>query len=283
MKFTAVLSVGALALAVFADATVRMVASPDGREPSDYVPAMLSNGRLNVFMDYRLAVSTGSKALSKKHLQPGLYWEGRRLGDNPGTASRFGYPLLPQGAFRTRLVVDGAEQSAPTRWRQTLDLRRALTTTEGEYTNGVKLVGEAFVAQTRNVVAVRQTVVNGAAEPRTVTLGLVYTAPWHERIQGAWHVAKEKGCATWKMTAYGRFVTKETITVQGAGGPVPEAKAVGLDGLVQHTVTLASGERRTADWFVVFDDDLARKLPAVTPAPGAPTPAFFFRGKPLAD
>lgn len=276
----------ALALGAGADATVRTVVSKDGAEPAGYVPAMLSNGRLNVFMDYRLAVSTGSKALSKKHLQPGLYWEGRRLGDNPGTASRFGYPLLPQGAFRTRLVVDGAEQSAPTRWRQTLDLRRALTTTEGEYTNGVKLVGEAFVAQTRNVVAVRQTVVNGAAEPRTVTLGLAYTTPWHERIQGAWHVAKEKGCATWKMTAYGRFVTKETITVQGAGGPVPEAKAVGLDGLVQHTVTLAPGERRTADWFVAFDDDLARKLPAVTPAPAPVTPLSTYaalRAEHIAD
>ena len=121
-------------------------------------------------------------------------------------------------------------------------------------------MGEAFVAKQRNVVAVRQTVANTSGEPRTVTLGLAYTAPWHERIQGAWHVVKEKGCATWKMTAYGRFVTKETITVQGAGGPVPEAKAVGLDGLVQHTVTLAPGERRTADWFVAFDDDLARTL-----------------------
>ena len=260
----------ALVLGAGADATVRTVVSEDGAEPAGYVPAMLSNGRLNVFMDYRLAVSTGNKVLSKKHLQPSIFWEGRRLGDNPGTASRFGYPLLPQGAFRTRLVVDGAEQSAPTRWRQTLDLRRALTTTEGEYTNGVRLVGEAFVAQTRNVVAVRQTVVNGSAMPRTVTFGLAYTAPWHERIQGAWRV--EKGGAVWKMTAYGRFVTKETITVRSADGSVPEAKAVGLDGLVQHTVALAPGERRTADWFVVFDDDLARKLPSVTPAPAPKTP-----------
>ena len=286
MRRVVLWAVAAVAMGVWADVTVRTVTSKDGVEPTDYVPAMLSNGRLNVFMDYRLGIAPGSKALQKKRLSPGIFWEGRRLVDNTGAASRFGYQLLPQGSFRTRLVVDGTEQSTPTAWTQSLDLRRALTTTEGTYAGGVKLVGEAFVAKRRNVVAVRQTVANTSGEPRTVTLGLAYTAPWHERIQGAWHVAKEKGCATWKMTAYGRFVTKETITVQGAGGPVPEAKAVGLDGLVQHTVTLAPGERRTADWFVAFEDDLARKLPAVTPAPAPSTPLSTYaalRAEHIAD
>lgn len=257
-------------LAPGADATVRTVVSQDGAAPAGYAPAMLSNGRLNVFMDYRLSVATGSKAYAKKRLQPGLYWEGRRLVDNPGAASRFGYGLLPQGAFRTRLVVDGAEQAAPTRWRQTLDLRRALMTTEGAYAGGVTLEGEAFVAKTRNVVAVRQTVVNGAAAPRTVTFGLAYAAPRHERIQGAWQV--EDGRATWRMTAFGRFVTRETIALRRADGGAAEAKTVGGDGLVQETATLAPGARRTATWFVVFDDDLARRLKAVTPAPAPKTP-----------
>ena len=43
----------ALALGASADATVRTVVAKDGAEPAGYVPAMLSNGRLNVFMPYR--------------------------------------------------------------------------------------------------------------------------------------------------------------------------------------------------------------------------------------
>ena len=166
MRRVVLWAVAAVAMGVWADVTVRTVTSKDGVEPTDYVPAMLSNGRLNVFMDYRLGIAPGSKALQKKRLSPGIFWEGRRLVDNTGVASRFGYQLLPQGSFRTRLVVDGREQSTPTAWTQSLDLRRALTTTEGTYAGGVKLMGEAFVAKRRNVVAVRQTVVNGAAEPR---------------------------------------------------------------------------------------------------------------------
>ena len=275
MKFTAVLSVGALALAVFADATVRMVASPDGREPSDYVPAMLSNGRLNVFLDYRLSVSTGSKALARKNLRPGIWWEGRRSVDNPGVASRFGYGLSPQGAFRTRLVVDGVEQRDPKCWRQTLDLRRALMATEADYAGGVTLAGEAFVAQARNVVAVRQEVANTSDVPHKVTLGLAYTAPKGDRLQGAWTV--EKGAAVWKMRCFERFVTDETIRVRPADGHhvaalCAETKVVGDSGVLVRTFTLAPKERRTAAWFVVFDDNLAKKLPKVSPRPCPATP-----------
>ncbi|MGN0847673.1 MAG: glycosyl hydrolase family 95 catalytic domain-containing protein [Kiritimatiellia bacterium] len=262
----------ALTLGACADATVRVVESKNGAEPEGYVPAMLSNGRLNVFMDYRLAVAEESKALKRCHLTPGIFWEGRRLGDNDGTASRFGYSLLPQGAFCTRLVVDGQEQSAPTNWWQSLDLRRALMSTKGAYAGGVTLAGEAFVSKARNVIAVRQTIANTSREPRRVTFGLAYAAPRHERIRGAWRV--EPGAAIWEMTCYGRFVTKETITVRGLGGDAPEAKAKVVDasGVVQHTVTLAPGASRVAEWFVAFDDDLAKKLPKVSPAPAPKTP-----------
>ena len=260
----------AAVLGAGADAVVRTVSSKDGVEPGDYVPAMLSNGRLNVFMDYRLGIAPNTKALGKKKLESGIFWEGRRLGDNSGTASRFGYKLLPQGAFRTRLIVDGVEQFAPRSWAQSLDLHRAVTTTEGTYAGGVTLVGEAFVAKTRNVVAVRQTVANTAAEPRKVTVGLAYTAPKDERIQGAWQV--RPGVATWLMTCFGRFVTKETIEVRCLDAAVPETKVVGDAGVVQHTVTLAPGEKKIAEWFVTFDDDLASKLPKVSPAPAPKTP-----------
>ena len=261
---------GMSAAHVWADATVRTVTSEDGSEPTDYVPAMLSNGRLNVFMDYRLGIAPNSKSLEKKKLSSGIFWEGRRLVDNPGTASRFGYQLLPQGSFRTRLIVDGTEQDAPSRWTQSLDLRRALTATEGMYAGNVKLAGEAFVSKQRNVIAVQQVVENTSAEPRKVTFGLAYTAPKDERLQGAWNV--KPGVATWRMTCFGRFVTKETITVKCLDASVPETKVVGDSGVVQHTVTLAAGERKVAEWFILFDDDLASKLPKVSPMPAPKTP-----------
>ena len=269
MRFTAILAVAALSCPVLADATVRTVASEDGKVPAGYVPAMLSNGRLNVFMDYRLSVSNGDKEMTRRNLRPGIWWEGRRSVDNPGTASRFGFALSPQGSFRTRLAVDGAEQQDPKCWRQTLDLRRATMSTEAAYAGGVTLAGEAFVAKARNVVAVRQEVANTSGVPHTVTLGLAYTAPKGDRRQGAWSVERE--AAVWRMRCFERFVTDETITVKPADGVASETKVADDAGVLVRTYTLAPGETRTAAWFVTFDDDLEQKLPVISPAPRPPT------------
>ncbi len=265
-----VLTLTSITLFAADSAMMRTVESGDGKEPADYVPVLLSNGRLNIFMDYRLAISTGSKALSKKHLTPGIFWEGRRSVDNPGKSSRFGYTLLSQGSFRTRLIVDGKEQFAPKSWRQSLDLRNALTTTTGLYDGDVELTGEAFVSKQRNVIAVRQQITNTAKVPRKVTFGLAYAAPKGERRVGAWSVTP--GVAIWKMKCYERFVTDQTITVRCADGATPETKVVGDSGVIQQTVALAPNETRTVEFFVVFDDNLAQKLPKVTPAPNPGTP-----------
>ena len=270
MRFTVMFAAILSACFVRADATLRTVVSQDGQEPAGYVPAMLSNGRLNVFLDYRLAVSTGSRELSRKNLRPGIWWEGRRSVDNPGAASRFGFGLSPQGAFRTRLVVDGVEQAEPKAWRQTLDLRRALMSTEGVYDGGVSLTGEAFVSHARDVIAVRQEVANTSDVPRKVTLGLAYTAPKGDRLQGAWRV--ERDAAVWKMRCFERFVTDETITVKPADASATETKTVNDAGVLVRTFTLAPNERRTAAWFVAFEDNLAQKLPKISPAPRPKTP-----------
>ena len=73
-----------------------VVESADGRVGDDYVPAMLSNGRLCLFCDYTLSVPRQQKRYDKKKLSTGISWEGRRLGDNNGKAGRFGFSLLPQ-------------------------------------------------------------------------------------------------------------------------------------------------------------------------------------------
>ena len=257
----------------YADATVRTaVSGPDGKPPAEYVPAMISNGRLNVLVDYALGVPEQKPEWKKQDFTPGVFWEGRRLADNNGYASRFGWSFFPQGRFVTRLSVDGAEQAGPTAWSQSLDVRQALVTTRGRYAGGVTLEGEAFVAKTRNVIAVRQTVANESAAPRTVTFGLAYEAPEHARIRGSWTAGN--GEATWKETVYARFVTHETIALKAADGQAAAtaATAKGRDASLLRTVTLKPGESRTADWFVVYEDDLAKALPAITPAPKPATP-----------
>ena len=152
------LALGAVALVASAEPVSGVVESPDGRVGDNYVPAMLSNGRLCVFCDYTLSVPREEPRYEKKNLRPGIWWEGRRYGDNNGKAGRFGYQFFPQGRLATRLAVDGAVQNAPASWRQRLDVRTATTAVSASYGGGVRLDGELFVPRARNLIAVRQTV-----------------------------------------------------------------------------------------------------------------------------
>jgi len=259
-----------------------VVRSADGTAPSDYVPAMVSNGRLNVFIDPTLGVARETKAYGKMNLQPGIWWEGRRLVDNKGVASRFGYPLLPQGDFRTVVKADGRETDAATAWTQRLDVRQALCTVENEFACGVKLVGETFVPRSRDVIAVRQTV-TAADGPHEVELGVRYAAPQHVRIQGSW--TKTAVGAAWKMRTFGRFVTDETIGVEPDGF---RPEVVLADGCATLTAKfrLEMGESKTLAWFVTYADDLEKSLPLINPVEKekGPLPSYAaLRERHLAD
>ena len=258
---------GVAALTAFtaaAEPVSGVVESPDGRVGDDYVPAMLSNGRLCVFCDYTLSVPREEPRYEKKKLRPGIWWEGRRYGDNSGKASRFGYQFFPQGRLATRLVVDGAVQKAPASWRQRLDVRTAMTTVSATYGGGVRLDGEMFVPRARNLIAVRQTV-TAADAPREVEIGVSYMSPRAERLVGAW--TTDAASATWKMTAYARFVTHETIAVRTADGSPCDVKLVDGNAELTRKVRLAPGESRTFTWYVAYADDLSASLPSVTPVP----------------
>lgn len=269
------LSVAAVVACAAVAAPVEVSGVGDAR-PDGYVPVMLSNGRLNVFVDPTLSVPVASAADAKAKFTPGIFWEGRRLVDNEGKPARSGWRLLPQGRFRTVLLLDGQPASAPTRWRQRLDVRTALTTVEADRDGGVSFAGEAFVPQARNAVVLRQRVRAGA-RPVRVSLGLVYEAPRHARILGAWEATPDG--ARWTMTAYGRFVTHETIDLVALGAS--DAVETALDGgvaSVTRTRTLAPGEACTLDWAIAYADDLADALPAVTPAPREARPLGAYDG-----
>ena len=249
--------------AVAASPARGVVESADGRVGDDYVPAMLSNGRLCLFCDYTLSVPRQQTRYDKKKLSTGISWEGRRLGDNNGKAGRFGFSLLPQGRLATLLAVDGVRQGEPSAWRQELDVRKALTVVAAEHAGGVRLDGEMFVPRARNLIAMKQTVTAKDA-PREVTVGIVFESPGSERIVGGW--TTDASSATWKMTAYARFVTHETIVVRAADGAPCDVKIVGGNAELTRKVRLAPGESRTFAWYVTYADDLASQLPVVTPA-----------------
>ena len=259
-----ILAFGAAALVASAEPVSGVVESPDGRVGDDYVPAMLSNGRLCVFCDYTLSVPREEPRYEKKKLRPGIWWEGRRYGDNSGKVSRFGYQFFPQGRLATRLVVDGAVQKAPASWRQRLDVRTATTTVSATYGGGVRLDGEMFVPRARNLIAVRQTV-TAADALREVEIGVSYMSPRAERLVGAW--TTDAASATWKMTAYARFVTHETIAVRTADGSPCDVKLVDGNAELTRKVRLAPGESKTFAWYVTYADDLSASLPSVTPVP----------------
>ena len=256
-------AIAAVAASVWADPLTGTVRDADGKAPSDYVPAMLSNGRLNVFADYRLGIADDTKALQKKRLTPGIWWEGRRLGDNDGVASKHGFRLLEHGAFKTVLLVDGKPAGEPKRWEQRLDLRQALTSVENDFGGGVRLAGEMFVPQARNAIAVRQTVTSADAD-HEISLGLVYVAPTNERLVGKW-TAEDAG-ALWRMRCYARFVTDEDVRIVPDGFS-PTVTFEDRSAKLLSTFRLGRGESRTLDWFVTFTDNLGDKLPRVTPAP----------------
>jgi len=253
-------------LGAFADPLTGVVESADGSEPSDYVPAMLSNGRLNVFCDYTLSTPGQKEAYVKKNLRPGIWWEGRRYGDNNGVASRFGYQFFPQGLLFTTLEANGKSLGAPTKWRQALDLKGAVSTVTADYAQGVRLEGEMFVPQAANVLALKQTV--SSRDGGEVTVGVRFDAPSGERLVGSWKA--EDGAAVWSMTAYARFVSHETITVRPADGSDCLVLLRGGSAHLVRTLRLEPGAPQTLTWYVVYADDLAAKLPAVTRAPANP-------------
>ena len=251
-------------LTAMAEPISGVVQSSDERVRDAYVPAMLSNGRLCVFCDYTLSVPGEEQRYVKKNLRPGIWWEGRRYGDNSGKAGSYAYQFFPQGRVSTRLVVDGVVQKEPLSWRQRLNLRTATTDVRASYDGGVRLEGEMFVPQARNLIAVRQTVAATDAA-RDVEIGVFFVRPVAERLVGSWKT--DSSSATWSMKAYARFVTHETIAVRTDDGSPCSVRLVGGNAELVQKVHLEPGEARTFAWYVEYSDDLADSLPPVTRAP----------------
>lgn len=217
------------------------VSGAGDRAPAGYVPPLLSNGDISLQVDW----TCGMRDRDYAGLTPAIYWEGRRSVEP-------GLHLFEFGRFDTRLAVDGEQQDYPVAWTQRLDVARAASCHENAYAGGITVRAEAFVALTRNVVAVRETVGSRAAVPRRVDLALVYHAPRRDaRLVGAW-----AGPGFYTCRSYGRKVLDAAVAFCPGAGENAAATEDGQAVSLGHALTLAPGEKKTFTWFLVFADTL---------------------------
>ena len=170
--------------------------------PKDYVPAMLSNGRICMTADFMGGVIPPSVGPRRNFVTYGIFIEGRRLGPPK-------YDLYGHGHYRLTLAVDGKPCAAPDRWTQNLDAVGARSVVTNVFGSVTRVV-ETFVAADADVIAVRQTF-PGTDESR-LAVGIDYAEPRDERIVGKWENASDG--RSFVYTAYGRNVDKGRITLR---------------------------------------------------------------------
>lgn len=233
------LSVGASA---DSDALAGRVCGKGEAPPEGYSPPMISNGDLNMLVEWTGGMSTNDWY----HLKPMVYWQGRR--EPAREAKLFGF-----GRFNPVLEIDGKASGAPESWVQKLDVTNALVTCEGVFGGGVKMTSEIFCALTRNVVAIRRTIMSADGKPHAVKLGLSYELPADRRMSGAW--GRYRAGAQYVGTTYGQRVTDFTVTLctadAGADGyETPDARTA----VLSREIALEPGAPVVRTWFIIFAD-----------------------------
>ena len=207
--------------------------------PEGYVPPLVSNGDLNLLVDWWGGQGTNVYY----HLKTEVYWQGRR---GPAReAALFGF-----GRFNPTLVLDGADAGLPTEWAQHLDVKDGLVTCKGRF-GGVEAVTEVFVPLTRNVIAVKRTFRAVDGKPHELACDLGYTLPPHDRLAGAWHTTPQ-GERRYEGRTYGHRVIDFTISVMTDAG-----------GGSRRVFALKPGEAASAAWFVAFTDSYEEAKGAV--------------------
>lgn len=207
--------------------------------PEGYSPPLISNGDLNMLVEWM----GGQTDADYFHLEPTVYWQGRR---GPAReAELFGF-----GKFMPTMSVDGKDAGLPAKWAQTLDVGRAEVICEGDFAGGIRSRIEVFCALDRNVVALRRRVTNDGRAERQVVLDLDYRMTEHDRLTGSWR--KGRLMRTYLGTTYGHRVIDFDIRITAADKDT-----------VRRTFVLKPGETATMDWFVTFSDSYEANRTAV--------------------
>lgn len=199
-----------------------------GMPPDGYCPPLVSNGDLNMLVDWWGGQGTNDYY----HLKTEVYWQGRR--GVARNAELFGF-----GRFNPTLSVDGQDVGLPREWRQTLDITNAVVVCEGRYP-GVRVETDVFCALHRNIVGIRRSFASADGASHRVACGLDYAIKPHLRLVGDWRQTGDM--RRYEGRTYGHRVIDFTVSVLSPGGSVMREFA------------LAPGERKTVEWFVVFTD-----------------------------
>ena len=199
--------------------------------PEGYCPPLISNGDLNMLVDW-----WGGQGTNEYYsLNTEIYWQGRR--SVAREARLFGF-----GRFNPMLSIDGKDAGLPLDWSQTLDVTNAFVETIGSYA-GVESATRVFCALHRNVIGVRRTFRSTDGTRHRIAADLDYSIASHDRLAGKWH--SDGVMRRYAGRTYGHRVIDFTVSIVAADG-----------GAVAREMRLEPGESKTVDWFIVFADTL---------------------------
>jgi hypothetical protein len=112
----------ALCLACILEIRASVSGTEIGLPPEGYCPPLISNGDLNMLVDW-----WGGQGTNEYYsLNTEIYWQGRR--SVAREARLFGF-----GRFNPMLSIDGKDAGLPLDWSQTLDVTNAFVETIGSY------------------------------------------------------------------------------------------------------------------------------------------------------
>jgi len=218
------------------------------KTPVGYEPAMLSNGRICLTLDYTGSIPPPIAKPKYGKLTPGLFVEGRRM-------SLPDWKLYGFGRFLPTLSIDGRAVSVPDSWSQTLDVLAARSIATNVFGDVTRVI-ETFVAEGSDVIAIRQRLT--AAKPTKVCLGLDYLKPSDPRIVGTERTVD--GIRFYDFLAYGASLDTNSVAV-ACGEPF--------------AAELTPGRWTTRDAFVVIGESHAAAETLAREAAGHGYDALF--------
>ena len=172
--------------------------------PEGYCPPLISNGDLNMLVDW-----WGGQGTNEYYsLNTEIYWQGRR--SVAREARLFGF-----GRFNPMLSIDGKDAGLPLDWSQTLDVTNAFVETIGSYA-GVESATRVFCALHRNVIGVRRTFRSTDGTRHRIAADLDYSIASHDRLAGKWH--SDGVMRRYAGRTYGHRVIDFTVSIVAADG-----------------------------------------------------------------
>ena len=219
--------------------------------PAGYAPPIVSNGSLNMMIDYEGGQSQRKYA---KNMIPGIWWQGRRY--SPGHDG-----MVPFGHFAQELAVGGKALGAPASWTQSLNTREAFVTCWNDYGGGLVVETEVFTHLHHDLVVVKKRI--SAKDPETGPVRLTFnyqlTPPGDENrvprrmiCTTAWNEATRSADFQYRVDGHSPFEGVVSVLCDKPVTAAIDRQAVEL------TSDVALDARKPAEvtFFLLFSDSI---------------------------